>query len=217
MCISAATSSQSNTSSVSDHLFTLQTESGTRPNMKNDIMVADIFIVTATVSKHQRLDFRAFSASSIFQGVEERLFQCWSNQANLKLHSRSKFYDSHTFYKWLILEFREITISNPGEKCKICLGLGSPRSSSPHVDGTVDISRKWWRARSAKDAEMIYDLGAPSFGIEVTFLVVNHSGRQVLCSHVLCFLAAPVVLCLHCRFIHSLLWIQSIPDQIQDF
>ena len=65
MCISAATSSQSNTSSVSNHLFTLQTESGTRPNMKNDIMVADIFIVTATVSKHQRLDFRAFSASSI--------------------------------------------------------------------------------------------------------------------------------------------------------
>ena len=96
--------------------------------MKNDIMVADIFIVTATVSKHhQRLDFRAFSASSIFQGVEERLFQCWSNPANLKLHSRSKFYDSHTFYKWLILEFREITISNPGEKCKICLGLGSPQ------------------------------------------------------------------------------------------
>ena len=68
MCISAATSSQSNTSSVSNHLFTLQTESGTRLNMKNmktDIMVADIFIVTATVSKHQRLDFRAFSASSI--------------------------------------------------------------------------------------------------------------------------------------------------------
>ena len=120
----------------------------------------------------------------------------------MKLHSRSKFYNSHTFYKWLILEFREITISNPGEKCKICLGLGSP-----HVDGTGDISRKWWRARSAKDAEMISDLGAPSFGIEVTFLVVNHSGRQVLC-----FLAAPVVLCLHCRFIHSLLWIQSIPE-----
>ena len=99
-------------------------------------MVADIFIVTATVSKHQRLDFRAFSASSIFQGVEERLFQCWSNPANLKLHSRSKFYDSHTFYKWLILEFREITVSNPGEKCKICLGITSvePRSC-------------WWHRR----------------------------------------------------------------------
>ena len=54
----------------------------------------------------------------------------------MKLHSRSKFYNSHTFYKWLILEFREITVSNPGEKCKICLGITSvePRSC-------------WWHSR----------------------------------------------------------------------
>ena len=67
MCISAATSSQSNTSSVSNHLFTLQTESGTRlvmlgktmqnENVKKSTFLFPGFPTMVTVSSHHILLF----------------------------------------------------------------------------------------------------------------------------------------------------------------